>query len=696
MKTLFIFLTVVCFLSVTFSPYAQTGNNHEPQEIKEIDGSEIFDFSNRNVITSTNTDNFAPVQGDFFAYNIHLISSFRKTGYDFQSNACPQQVWLDLNSPSFLHAVFTHSNVADGTWFDRSSLYFGSTNAGINWFELGQVPINNGSTGRSGFPAIYGTSTGRAVIANHNNSEGTSTHSKVFIDDLPFEYNFSTFDPGIPAAGLSIWPRITLLPNDIGVLASSINAADVGFYINTWSGGVFSGWQFHDGDQAETYSLAVSNAGMVGLAYLGQSPDDGDVFYKESTDGGLNWTAPLKIWDAVEDPGTGDFLGCLRGISISFYGEQPCIVFELGWMTITGYYPQRESEIRFWSPNVNSGVANVIADSSNVPFYPNKGTADVFFPISRPVIGRSQSFNHLFVAFSATSGEYWPGSSNIDSTSYYAGFFIYTPDGGNNWTLPEKFTPQTPLRDWRYISIAPINPVSNNLCTVHMVAQVDSVPGSNINASPPMPVSVTAQYYHISTVPILVPVELVSFTARLNEQNVILNWQTATETNNQGFEIQRKIMQSNTESDWEIIGFTAGKGTTTEPQSYSFSDDVSKLYAISFVYRLKQIDFDGSFEFSEEILVEYMILPKEYELLQNYPNPFNPITTIYYSLKERGTVLLKIFNALGKEIKTLVKEQQDAGTYKLEFDASSLSSGIYFYVLKTGEFTATKKMVLIR
>jgi len=143
---------------------------------------------------------------------------------------------------------------------------------------------------------------------------------------------------------------------------------------------------------------------------------------------------------------------------------------------------------------------------------------------------------------------------------------MLSSDGGNSWTVPEKFTPDSPLLDWRYISIAPVSPVVSDVCTVHMVVQGDTIPGSNINASG-MPVGVTAQYYHVSTGPILIPVELTSFTASIKENNVTLNWVTATEINNQGFEIER-----NSGNGFEKIGYVAGYGTSSETHSYSFID----------------------------------------------------------------------------------------------------------------------------
>ncbi len=136
-------------------------------------------------------------------------------------------------------------------------------------------------------------------------------------------------------------------------------------------------------------------------------------------------------------------------------------------------------------------------------------------------------------------------------------------------------------------------------------------------------------YLEISYAP--VPVELISFTADVNENNITLNWSTATETNNQGFDVERFVESLN----WEKIGFVEGSGTTTELRSYSFVDE--NVTEGKYSYQLKQIDFDGSFEYSDVVEIE-VGTPNQYSLEQNYPNPFNPTTTISYSIKEKGLV----------------------------------------------------------
>jgi len=190
----------------------------------------------------------------------------------------------------------------------------------------------------------------------------------------------------------------------------------------------------------------------------------------------------------------------------------------------------------------------------------------------------------------------------------------------------------------------------------------------------------------------MIPVELTSFTGLIlqNEKVIQLNWTTATENNNSGFNVERKRVNT----DWEEIGFVPGYGTTTETHSYSYND--AGLNSGTYTYRLKQMDFDGSFIYSNEIEVEVDFTPKEFVLHQNYPNPFNPTTTIDYAIKSTGLVSLKVYDMLGTEIASLVNEVKEAGNYSVTFNAAELPSGIYFYTLTAGNFTATKKLILLK
>jgi len=183
----------------------------------------------------------------------------------------------------------------------------------------------------------------------------------------------------------------------------------------------------------------------------------------------------------------------------------------------------------------------------------------------------------------------------------------------------------------------------------------------------------------------VIPVELKSFNYELENNDVVLTWTTATEINNMGFKIFR---------DDNEIGFVAGAGTTTEPQNYSFKDE--NLESGTYHYDLLQIDFDGTFKNVGTLDVEVQIIPDNYSLEQNFPNPFNPTTKIRYSLKDDCHVSLSVYDVLGNKVASLVNSYQNAGMYEIIFNGSNLSSGIYFYQLKAGEFTAIKKLVIIK
>ncbi|MBP9581802.1 MAG: M20/M25/M40 family metallo-hydrolase [Ignavibacterium sp.] len=192
----------------------------------------------------------------------------------------------------------------------------------------------------------------------------------------------------------------------------------------------------------------------------------------------------------------------------------------------------------------------------------------------------------------------------------------------------------------------------------------------------------------------IIPVELVTFTSSIINNTVSLNWITASELNNSGFEIEKSTNNVN----WDKIGFVPGNGTSTEVHNYSFIDQ-NPFVGTSY-YRLKQIDFDGTSEYANIVEVVYGTV-SEFALEQNYPNPFNPSTKIKYSIasvetKHASSVQLKIYDVLGNEVATLVNEEKTPGNYEVIFDASKLSSGVYLYTIKSGIFVQTRKMLLMK
>jgi hypothetical protein len=204
---------------------------------------------------------------------------------------------------------------------------------------------------------------------------------------------------------------------------------------------------------------------------------------------------------------------------------------------------------------------------------------------------------------------------------------------------------------------------------------------------------ITANGNWTSTV---LPVELTSFTASASHLTTQLNWKTATEINNYGFDVERRTVsnQPSAVSSWAKIGFVNGNGTSNVQHSYSFSDNVSE--SGTYAYRLKQYDNNGSFKYSQSTQVTIEI-PKVFTLNQNYPNPFNPTTNIDFSVAANGKAVLKVYNILGQEVAELYNGEAQAGKIiQTHFDASRLASGIYFSRLEADSKSLVKRMMFVK
>jgi hypothetical protein len=262
---------------------------------------------------------------------------------------------------------------------------------------------------------------------------------------------------------------------------------------------------------------------------------------------------------------------------------------------------------------------------------------------------------------------YVPGTVNAYvSTSAATGFsgVAYSIDNGSSWT-----------------------DFSGTMGIQHLaVAFFDNTTGwaGAFNTS-----STVGGIYKFSGTVAPIPVELTSFTANAAQNAVVLNWETASEVNNFGFEVERSFDNVT----FSTLGFVDGKGTTTERQAYSFTDQTSltsKAY-----YRLRQVDFDGRFDYSDVVTVENTI-PESFSLNQNFPNPFNPSTRLSFSLPQATDVQLSIYDASGKLVETLVSEARAAGYHEVIWNASNNASGIYFARIQAGNFTKNIKMTLLK
>jgi hypothetical protein len=202
------------------------------------------------------------------------------------------------------------------------------------------------------------------------------------------------------------------------------------------------------------------------------------------------------------------------------------------------------------------------------------------------------------------------------------------------------------------------------------------------------------------------PVELTSFSAVFENNSLTLLWETATEVNNYGFNVQKLALLEN-DSVWVNLGFVLGNGTTNIPHEYSFVDEINPNLK-EVLYRLEQIDIDGETKYSKILVVDLSSitsveeeLPKEFTFYQNYPNPFNPSTIIKFDIPQNSVgksynTILKIYDLLGREVAVLLNESINPGFYEIEWNAKGLTSGIYFYQISWNGTVITKKLMLAK
>jgi hypothetical protein len=334
---------------------------------------------------------------------------------------------------------------------------------------------------------------------------------------------------------------------------------------------------------------------------------------------------------------------------------------------------------QYWTRQTTASGYGTGTASSRYAFYSSSAGNDqsLITPVFSPVaVNGSLQFDHAYATYTGNENDRLQLETSSDGGATWN--ILITLDGGPSGPLatapPQSgaFTPTAAQWATKTFSI----PVGTNMIKFRALSAF----GNNLWVD------------NIKLVDI-VPVELTSFAATTDNRNVTLNWSTATELNNSGFQVERS-----NGSAFEVVGFVAGHGTTTEVRNYNFVDQ--NVASGSYSYRLKQVDFNGTFEYSNVIEVE-VVGVKEFTLGQNYPNPFNPSTKINFSLAVDSKVSLKIFDVLGQEVVTLLNGQLAAGSQEVSFDASSLNSGVYFYRIDASgvdgqKFSSTKKMILTK
>ncbi len=361
-------------------------------------------------------------------------------------------------------------------------------------------------------------------------------------------------------------------------------------------------------------------------------------------------------------PGTSSSVNdTLKNFKVNLTANEKYIVFANGLLT-GGYSPNPDGRNTNFTLLIKT-PARESATSSNVDLFVLHGSTDA------PTVDvKAREAGNVTLVDDAAYGDI-TGYFSVPPADYTLDLYL-----GNGTTLVNSF-------------IAPLSGLGGGSAAVFASGFLN--PSANQNGAAFGLFAALANGTVIQLVPGVVPVELTSFSALVNGTSVSLNWSTATELNNYGFEVQRKSLNGN----FATIGFVNGKGTSTVINDYSFTDN--ELEEGKYFYRLKQIDYDGKYEYSKIIEVDVRML-SSFSLEQNYPNPFNPTTTIGFVLQERANVKLSLLNSIGEELAVLVNEEKDKGYHKINLNAYNLPSGVYMYRIQAGNFVDTKKMLLMK
>lgn len=433
--------------------------------------------------------------------------------------------------------------------------------------------------------------------------------------------------------------------------------------------------------------------------YLGNTPENATLAYGNDANNGRFISLPIPAgvpWTQIATGYTdfiaggdlddnGNYYGCYFGnitnpqlVTVNLSTGVPTVigplsiaagqsVSSLAFNTINDTWylgttdPNTLSSGKLYSVNVSTAQTTFIGDLTNCP-----GILALAISCDGNAYG-IDAFNDNLVSISlSTAAGTIIGSLGVDVL--FAQDADFDPDNGTLYWAGYKLLP--PFDETGFF--ATINTSTGAVTEIVDWGVFAQITGFAVNA--------TCQ---------IVPVELGSFSANVNGNEVVLNWNTVTESNNSGFSVERM----NEGEEFESVGFVPGFGTTTEPMSYSYVDN--SLNAGKYSYKLKQIDFDGSFEYSNIVEVE-VTNPSEYMLAQNYPNPFNPATTVSFSIPNSEFVNLTVYNSLGQEVAVLINNELSAGSYNVNFDARDLASGIYIAKLTAGSFTDLIKMNLLK
>ncbi len=561
------------------------------------------------------------------------------------------------NTPSATsdyHSVYTFDMFFYVVWGDNGEIKFKSSqNFGLNWSN--NVTISN-TENICGYPVVVGEGQYNIYVLYHTIAAG-GNYEIIFQQTTNGGASWSAMQK-ISGTASAITPQLGLIGATLYAVWEERPNNNYEIYFSKYSNNTWSTPQNISNTSTSSRWVQLQGDGQnLYCAWIETSTYPlSDIYFIKSTNRGDNWSLPVNITND-DRPQNRIFMKHAYGNTL-YLASDDIITFNFDEVFLLKTSDGGDT----WSTPIN--ITNN-SGNSNTPCIETLG-------------------DHIFFTWSDNSHSA-PAYDNSDI------FYKLSYDGGVTWTDSMN--------------------LSNN-------SETSSRPRICYGWDGPIPAPYLRQtvvWYDYSTgdsellarngIYQFVPVELVSFTAMVNFNDVQLKWVTATETNNRGFDVEKRIIGSKQyalgNDAWRSIGFVEGKGTTTEAQSYSFADE--EVMTGRYQYRLKQIDFDGSYEYSNTVEVEVNLIT-EFVLDQNYPNPFNPTTKIGFTIpsvtlrqaQSDTRVTLKVYDVLGNEVATLVDEYKESGRYEIEFDASNLSSGVYYYQLKSGSFTQIRKMILLK
>ncbi len=425
------------------------------------------------------------------------------------------------------------------------------------------------------------------------------------------------------------------------------------------------------GSRIESLEICPTDSNLVLAGFYVDGTSQGGLWY--STDGGTSWTQ-IKLRSSAVLPNDVDvvdiafssegghpiaYVGVYYDLSIADPAERGYSIYRADWNGSV-WSVRQDMQLGYTSTGavIVVTINDLVVDSGGTMIYATGTDASAVAPVA---YYKDLSGTNVWTPMPTTgfpTGNKQGKAISVGGGAIYCAVdnIIYTiPTGGTSWTTGYTYPTGTEINVLFYDAL---------------------LAGTG-----------TGLYGHDYTGAL--PVELTSFTAITEGKIVILAWETATEVNNYGFGIERKVNNE----EWKRISFVNGHGNSNSPKEYSFVDEPSG--GREFSYRLKQIDFDGAYEFSKELKISFAD-ELNFNLVQNFPNPFNPETKIKFELPKASFVKLSIYNTLGEEVGNLINEKKDAGIYSIDFNAKNLPSGVYLYRLETNGYTQTKKMLLVK